>query len=391
MGKNQEGVNYMLSRPPLDRIAFWGISWYSLFIVTGVVLGVLLAAREEKRLQLPKDTTIDFAILAIPLALVGARLYYVFFQWDTFSEDLLSIFAVRSGGLAIYGGVLGGLLAGWLIAKRKQIALASILDMVAPSLVLGQAIGRWGNYFNMEAYGFRLSEPALQFFPFAVEIPVGGVWYWHMATFFYEFCWDLLVFALLMGLRRYTRRKGDVFRFYLLFYCAGRTVIEGLREDSLTFINEFVRVSQILSALACVAVVVLFFLRLKRKGQPFYILPVASTVLALAGCFIGEFERGAYANLFSAAQLLMLALLACEIASLALCFLQERRRKLKNVVPIGIASAFTLGVLLFGLGRADLNNQLFVSWRQIACMLHMIASGILLYPFRKQAPARAGA
>ena len=149
--------------------------------------------------------------------------------------------------------------------------------------------------------------------------------------------------------------------------------------------------SQILSALACVAVVVLFFLRLKRKGQPFYILPVASTVLALAGCFIGEFERGAYANLFSAAQLLMLALLACEIASLALCFLQERRRKLKNVVPIGIASAFTLGVLLFGLGRADLNNQLFVSWRQIACMLHMIASGILLYPFRKQAPARAGA
>ena len=112
----------MLSRPPLDRIAFLGISWYSLFIVTGVVLGILLATREEKRLGLPKDTTIDFAILAIPLALVGARLYYVLFQWDSFSEDLLSIFDIRSGGLAIYGGVLGGLLAAWLVSKRKQIA-----------------------------------------------------------------------------------------------------------------------------------------------------------------------------------------------------------------------------------------------------------------------------
>lgn len=381
----------MLSRPPLDRIAFLGISWYSLFIVTGVVLGILLATREEKRLGLPKDTTIDFAILAIPLALVGARLYYVLFQWDSFSEDLLSIFDIRSGGLAIYGGVLGGLLAAWLVSKRKQIALSSILDIVAPSLVLGQAIGRWGNYFNMEAYGFRLSDPALQFFPFAVEIPVGSVWYWHMATFFYEFCWNLAVFALLMGLRHFTRKKGDVFCFYLLLYCAGRTVIEGMREDSLTFINEFVRVSQILSALACVAIVIVFYLRLKHKTQPFYLLPIAATVLALAGCFIGEFERGAYANLFTAAQIIMLALLVCQIVLCVLCFINARRRKLKNLVPLTVASLFTLGILLSGLGRADANNQLFVSWRQIACMLQMIASGMLLYPFRRQSPAPARA
>lgn len=379
----------MLSRPPLDRIAFWGISWYSLFIVAGVVIGIGLAGREEKRLRLPSDTAIDFAIWAIPLALVGARLYYVFFRWDAFAGDLLSIFNVRGGGLAIYGGVLGGLLAARIVSGRKGIALASLLDLVAPSLVLGQAIGRWGNYFNMEAYGFRLSDPALQFFPFAVEIPVGDVWYWHMATFFYEFCWDLLVFALLMAIRRYTRRKGDVFCFYLLLYCAGRTVIEGLREDSLTFLSEFVRISQVFSALVCVAVVVVFFLRLKRRGQPLFILALISTLLALAGCFIGEFERGAYAFLFVYAQLLLLALLLCQLVLAALCLFDERRRKVKNLVPLAVAALFAAGVLLAGIGRANVSNQLYVSWRQIACMLHMIASGMLLYPFRRGEPARA--
>lgn len=379
----------MLSRPPLDRIAFWGISWYSLFIVAGVVIGIGLAGREEKRLRLPSDTAIDFAIWAIPLALVGARLYYVFFRWDAFAGDLLSIFNVRGGGLAIYGGVLGGLLAARIVSGRKGIALASLLDLVAPSLVLGQAIGRWGNYFNMEAYGFRLSDPALQFFPFAVEIPVGDVWYWHMATFFYEFCWDLLVFALLMAIRRYTRRKGDVFCFYLLLYCAGRTVIEGLREDSLTFLSEFVRISQVFSALVCVAIVVVFFLRLKRRGQPLFILALISTLLALAGCFIGEFERGAYAFLFVYAQLLLLALLLCQLVLAALCLFDERRRKVKNLVPLAVAALFAAGVLLAGIGRANVSNQLYVSWRQIACMLHMIASGMLLYPFRRGEPARA--
>ena len=379
----------MLSRPPLDRIAFWGISWYSLFIVAGVVIGIGLAGREEKRLRLPSDTAIDFAIWAIPLALVGARLYYVFFRWDAFAGDLLSIFNVRGGGLAIYGGVLGGLLAARIVSRRKGIALASLLDLVAPPLVLGQAIGRWGNYFNMEAYGFRLSDPALQFFPFAVEIPVGDVWYWHMATFFYEFCWDLLVFALLMAIRRYTRRKGDVFCFYLLLYCAGRTVIEGLREDSLTFLSEFVRISQVFSALVCVAIVVVFFLRLKRRGQPLFILALVSTLLALAGCFIGEFERGAYAFLFVYAQLLLLALLLCQLVLAALCLFDERRRKVKNLVPLAVAALFAAGVLLAGIGRANVSNQLYVSWRQIACMLHMIASGMLLYPFRRGEPARA--
>ena len=252
----------MLSRPMFDRIAFFGISWYAVFIVTAIVIGLILASHEANRKNLPQDTIVDFLIYAIPLGIVCARLYYVFFRFNMYSEDLLSVFNIREGGLAIYGGVIGGLIAARLVSRKHRISMLTLLDVVVPALALGQAIGRWGNYINMEAYGLRISEKALQFFPFAVEIPVGQVWYWHMATFFYEFCWDILVFAILLIVRRHVRERGDVFSWYLLLYCAGRTVIEGLRNDSLTFISEFVRISQVFSALASFGVVIYFFLRL---------------------------------------------------------------------------------------------------------------------------------
>lgn len=240
----------MLSRPLLDRVAFLGISWYAVLIVGAMVIGYFLASNEARRLRLPQDTVIDFMLYAVPLGIICARLYYVAFRFNDYSDNLLSVFNIREGGLAIYGGVIGGLIAAKLVSRKHKISMLTLLDVVAPALVLGQGIGRWGNYINMEAYGLRIAEESLQFFPFAVEIPVGDVWYWHMATFFYEFCWDMLVFVLLMAIRKHRRRGGDVFCWYLLLYCSGRTVIEGLRNDSLTFISEFVRISQILSAVA---------------------------------------------------------------------------------------------------------------------------------------------
>ncbi|MEG0766533.1 MAG: prolipoprotein diacylglyceryl transferase, partial [Clostridia bacterium] len=154
----------MFSRPPLGSTAIFGIPWYSLLIVSAVILGILLAQREEKRLKLPKDTILDFALWAIPLAIVGARIYYVIFRWDLFQDQPLRIFAIWEGGIAIYGGILGGLLAAWLLSRRRKISMLTLLDACAPSLVLGQAIGRWGNYANMEAYGARITNPAFQFF-----------------------------------------------------------------------------------------------------------------------------------------------------------------------------------------------------------------------------------
>lgn len=392
----------MFSRPPIDRIAFLGIPWYALLIVVGIVAALFLALHEERRLHLPQDTALDFAIWAIPLALIGARLYYVSFQWDYYVDDLWEIFNLRAGGMAIYGGIIGGAIAAKIVAKRKQISVFSILDIVVPGLALAQAIGRWGNYINMEAYGLRISNEALQFFPFAIEIPVGSVWYWHMATFFYESCWCLVVFAVLWLIRRRTQKTGDLFLLYLLLYCAGRMVIEGMRDDSLTFFNEFVRISQIFSAIACMTVIVLF---LRRRGAmakhnvgsdgptsvlvksptpytPGRILCVVAAGISFAVLFLGEFERGAYAMLFTYSQLLLAAIVIVAIVSMV--FLLRAHTGVARLVPLMLSIAFGAIVLFAGLGRASSDNTLYVSLRQIVCALQMIASGIALYPFAVQ-------
>lgn len=372
----------MLSRPMIDRVAFLGISWYAVLIVSSILIGYLYCKRESARLHLPQDTIIDFFLYAIPLGIICARIYYVVFRFNMYSEDILSIFNVREGGLAIYGGIIGGLIAARLISKKHGVSVLTLLDIVSPALVLGQGIGRWGNYINMEAYGLRISEEYLQFFPFAVEIPVGEVWYWHMATFFYEFCWDILVFVLLLLIRRHVRRKGDVFCWYLLLYCSGRTVIEGLRYDSLTFISEFVRISQVLSALSALGIVVYFFLRIRDRISLVTIAPLISAVLCLVTTFLGEFERGAYSTLFIWSQLSLIALILSEVCIIALWTLDSGRFDWHTVLPLALNSLFILGLLIAGFGRSNADNTYYVSLRQCAAMIQLILCGWLLcYPF----------
>ena len=362
----------------IERTAFLGISWYAILIVAGIVLALLICSREARREHLPQDLLVDFLLYAIPLGIVGARLYYVAFRFNVFAEDPLSIFNIREGGLAIYGAVIGGLIAARIVSRRHDVPMLKLLDIVAPGLVLAQGIGRWGNYINMEAYGLRIAEEGLQFFPFAVEIPVGDVWYWHMATFFYEFCWDMLVFVLLLAVRRRCRRTGDVFCWYLLTYCAGRTVIEGLRNDSLTFISEFVRISQVLSALAALAVVIYFFMRIRDRISAVTILPMASAVLCLVTTFLGEFERGAYSFLFLYSQISLGALLLTQIAIIVLWTLDSRRFDALTAVPLLLCGAFIVGLLVAGAGRANADNTYYVSLRQCAAMLQLILCGWLL-------------
>ena len=372
----------MLSRPMIDRIAFLGISWYAILIVAAILIGLAFCTREARRLHVPQETIIDFLLYAIPLAIICARIYYVIFRFNMYSEDLLAIFNIREGGLAIFGGIIGGLIAARIAARRHQVPVLTLLDIVAPALVLGQAIGRWGNYINMEAYGLRISEEALQFFPFAVEIPVGEFWYWHMATFFYEFCWDMLVFALLLVVRRHARRKGDVFCWYLLLYCAGRTVIEGLRTDSLTFISEFVRISQVLSAIAALGVVIYFFVRIRDRISAVTIAPMVSAVLCIVTTFLGEFERGAYSLLFPFSQWSLAALLISQFAIIVLWTLDSRRFDLHTALPLLLCGAFIIGLLFAGMGRTNADNTYYVTLRQCAAMIQLILCGWLLcYPF----------
>ena len=215
-----------------------------LLIALGILAVVVLAHRDEERLGLPRDTSIDMALCVVPLGVIGARLYYVLFRWDIYAGNPISALYVWEGGLAIYGGLIGGALGAVLLAKFKHLKLASLFDLVIPYVLLAQAIGRWGNFFNGEAYGQAVTDAALQFFPYAVNI--GGSWY--QATFFYESMADLVGFLILF-LTRKRWQSGDGLPLYAIVYGIPRFIIEGLRSDSLYVGNTGIRVSQALSAL----------------------------------------------------------------------------------------------------------------------------------------------
>ena len=227
------------------------VRWYGAIIALGIALAIALASRREARLGLPRETALDLALLGVPAAILGARAYYVAFSWASYADDPISALYVWEGGLAIYGGLLGGLLAGFLYARRKRLRFLTLADLAAPSFALGQAIGRWGNFFNQEAYGRAVSNPALQRFPLSVFIQADGQW--HLATFFYESAWCLAIVLILLALERRGRfkRPGEVFFTYGLLYGLERAIVEGLRTDSLYWGP--VRVSQALSLLAAVA------------------------------------------------------------------------------------------------------------------------------------------
>lgn len=241
----------------------FSLRYYGLLIALGVLLGVILAMKREKRLGLKQDTTIDLALVSVPSALIGARLYYVAFSWDLYRDNLWKVFSVREGGMAIYGGVLAGVFAGWVFSRVRKISFWSLADLAAPSLALGQAIGRWGNFVNQEAYGYAVENPGLCWFPMSVYIQADGRW--HLATFFYESIWCLGIVVLILCLERRGRltRRGDAFLLYLLLYGAERAVVEGLRTDSLMLGP--VRVSQALAALMAVCALVVLLVRARRE------------------------------------------------------------------------------------------------------------------------------
>lgn len=225
------------------------IHWYGIIIALAVMCGVLLALKLSKSLGIDQDSIMDFALLAIPMAIIGARIYYVVFQWDLYKDNPISVLYIWEGGLAIYGGVLAGILAGIIFAKIKKINFWQLADLGAPCLILGQAIGRWGNFVNQEAYGRLVTNPAWQWFPASVYISnaLPGKQGWYMATFFYESIWNFAVFIFLLTYIKKRKRKGEVFLFYLILYSFGRFIIEGFRTDSLYIANTSIRSSQLLS------------------------------------------------------------------------------------------------------------------------------------------------
>ena len=281
------------------------IRYYGAIIALGIALAIALAVAREKRYGLPRDTAVDLALCGVPAAIVGARLYYVIFSWREYAGDPISALYVWEGGLAVYGGLLGGLLAGLIYAKVKGLRFLTLADLAAPCFALGQAVGRWGNFFNQEAYGAVASADWMRRFPIAVFIRSDGQW--HYATFFYESAWCLLIVLALLWAekKRRLRREGDVFTAYVFLYALERCLVEGLRTDSL-YLGPL-RVSQLLSLVALLACAGIALRRSPRKalpgaclaccaalaallltGHPLVALPFAAGALA---CFAAEMLR----------------------------------------------------------------------------------------------------
>jgi len=303
----------------ISRVAFslfgFPVYWYGALIASGMLLGVILAGAREKRYGQKQDTVLNFVLIAIPVALICARLYYVAFKWEEYAAEPIEIFNVRNGGMAIYGGVIGGILTGFIYSRVRRVSFSVLADLCAPALALGQAIGRWGNFFNQEAFGDVIHSPALQFFPIGVYIDELSEW--HYATFFYESAWCFLIVAgiLIAERKRLFRRSGDVFLWYILAYAAERMVVEGMRTDSLYLGG--IRISQLLSAAMLIGVAAVFLFRAWKSGNK----PIVLTAMIAIGAAAIPVSLKYFATMVQALHALMLL-------SVSACLYKYTRRKL---------------------------------------------------------------
>lgn len=211
----------------MDRVAFtiFGIDvmWYGILMATGMILGTYLALKEAERVGISEDDVLNLAIFAIPAGVLGARLYYVIFNWGYYSQNPSQILNFRGGGMAIHGALIGGILAGLIYTKIKKINFFKMADIALIGMPLAQAIGRWGNYINGEAHGGPTNLPW--------GIMVDGVKV--HPTFLYESIWDFGIFIFLWMFRKKKKYEGQVAVYYIILYSLGRFFIEGLRTDSL--------------------------------------------------------------------------------------------------------------------------------------------------------------
>lgn len=252
----------------MNRILFSigkvNIYWYSVTMLIAVLVGIYLSLKESKKHKM-YDFVSDLITYIIIFGIIGARLYYVIFNFENYKYDLISIFKIWEGGIAIYGAIIGGFIAIVYLAKKRNKSIIKTTDIIAPGLILAQAIGRWGNFFNQEAHG---TEVSLNFFK-NLNIPnfiIEGMYidgaYYH-PTFLYESIWCVLGFILLIIIRKKSKMKqGIITSTYFIWYGIGRLLIEGMRTDSL-YLGSF-RISQIVSLILIVLGIVGIILSMKK-------------------------------------------------------------------------------------------------------------------------------
>ncbi|MEE0325529.1 MAG: prolipoprotein diacylglyceryl transferase [Butyricicoccus sp.] len=243
------GLEFHLSNIAF-HIASKPIYWYGILIMCGVILAVVYASRRCSAFGIKQDDMYDCVLFAVPLGIVCARIYYVIFEWEQYKNDLSEVFAIWHGGLAIYGGILGGIVVVAAVCRFKKIELMDMLDVFAAAVPIGQILGRWGNFFNCEAYGGATTVPwRMVIGKTLAEAGATG----NHPTFFYESAWNLVGFLILYVVSKKRKYRGEITLLYLGWYGLGRFFIEGLRTDSLYLWGTGIRVSQVV-ALICVII-----------------------------------------------------------------------------------------------------------------------------------------
>lgn len=259
----------------------FSIAYYGIVIVTGMMIAIWIAQREAKRTGQNPEQYLDLAMIGIAAGILGARIYYVIFAWDYYKDDLLSIFNIRQGGLAIYGGIIGACIAVVFYSRKKKQNFSLLMDTASMSIVFGQIMGRWGNFFNREAFGdYTNNLFAMQLPVSAVRaneitqkmwdhvVTVNGVEYIQVhPTFLYESLWNVGVLLFLFWFRKRKKFNGEVFLMYLIGYGLGRIWIEGLRTDQLLLPVVGLPVSQLLSGCLVVGCTILVVWKRKKLSS----------------------------------------------------------------------------------------------------------------------------
>ncbi len=247
-------------------LGFFQINWYSIFMLIAILVGASIFMKETKKNGIVDDVIVNLLFWVIPLSIIGARIYYIIFNWSYYQGDKLAILRIWEGGLAIHGALIVALVFAFYYTRRYRINYLKILDMALIALIIGQAIGRWGNFFNQEAFGSVVSLGYLQ----SLHLPefiISGMYindYYFHPTFLYESIWCLIGFVGLIFYRRHKFIKiGDITAIYLIWYGIGRFLIEALRTDSLMLFN--LKVAQLVSiVMIIIGVLIIFFNRFKK-------------------------------------------------------------------------------------------------------------------------------
>ena len=238
------------------------VYYYGLIIGIGLLLAVWYCCKRSEEFGLTEDHVLDGLILVLPIAIVCARAYYCVFAWHEFADDPISVLYIWNGGIAIYGGVLGAIFGMWIFSKWKKVKLTAVLDLIMIGFLIGQSIGRWGNFMNREAFGAETDS----FLRMGLTNMYTGVTTYFHPTFLYESLWNAVGFVILHVASKKRKYDGQVALWYAAWYGLGRTMIEGLRMDSLYW-GPF-RVSQCLAALSCVAAVAVLIYNSLRPHDP---------------------------------------------------------------------------------------------------------------------------